>query len=103
MLRDTKKNCISKYCQDLPSHTHSKSSCKNERVDSLLQNGISNTVLQGETDFRNIYCNTYTRCRQVKNKTHEYRNRFKLGRPNSIGSKVLLENHSKSLLISKKL
>ena len=87
----------------MPSHTHCKNSCKNEKVDNLLQNRLSNTVLQRETDFENIYCNTYTRCRQVTNKAHEYRNRFKLGRPISIGSKVLLENHSKSLLISKKL
>ena len=110
LLRDNTKNCISQdlpknciYCQDLPSHTHCKNSCKNEKVDNLLQNRLANTVLQHETDFKNIYCNTYTRCRQVTNKAHEYRNRFKLGRPISIGSKVRLENHSKSLLISKKL
>ena len=103
LLRDNKKNCISQYCQDLPSHTHCKNSCINEKVDNLLQNRLSNTVLQCETDFKNMYCNTYTCCRQVTNKAHEYRNRFKLGRPISIGSKVLLENHSKSLLISKTL
>ena len=103
LLRDNKKNCISQYCQDLPSHTHCKNSCKNKKVDNLLQNRLSNAVLQRETDFKNIYCNTYTRCRQVTNKAHEYRNRFKLGRPISIGSKVLLENHSISLLLSKKL
>ena len=103
-LRDNKKKGISQYCQDLPSHTHCKNSFKKEWVESLLQNRLSNTVLQRETDFKNIYCNTYTRCRQVTKKTNEYRNRFKLGRqPISIGSRVLLENNIKSLLISKKL
>ena len=71
LLRDNKKNCISQYCQDLPSHTHCKNSFKNEKVDNLLQNRLSNTILQRETDLKIIYCNTYTLCRRVTNKAHE--------------------------------
>ena len=45
LLRDNKKNCISQYCHDLPSHKHCKNSCKNKKVDNLLLNKLSNTVL----------------------------------------------------------
>ena len=96
LLRDNKKNCIPRYCQDLPSHTHCKKPFKNEKVDNFLQNRLANTVLQSDTDLKNIYCNTYTRCRQVTNKAHEYRNKFELRRPISVGSNFLLENRSKS-------
>ena len=103
LLRDNRRNCISEYCKDLPLHTHCENSCKNEKVDKLLQNRLSSTILQRENEFKNIYSKTYTRCRQIKNKAHEYRNRFKLGKPIKIGRKALLENHAKGLLKSKKL
>ena len=56
-----------------------------------------------KTIYKFIYSNTYTKCRQTTNKAHKYRNRFKLGKPISEGRKVLLENHTKGLLKSKKL
>ena len=86
LLRDNRRNCISEYCKDLPLH-----------------NRLSSTVLQRENEFKNIYSKTYTRCRQITNKAHEHRNRFKLGKPIKIGRKVLLENYAKGLLKSKKL
>ena len=103
LLRDNAKNCISEYCSELPPHTHCSYSCKNEKIDNLLQNRLSSTVLQRENEFKKIYVSTYTRCRQVTNRAHYYRNRFKLGKAIPIGNKVLLENHSKNLLKSKKL
>ena len=47
--------------------------------------------------------NTCTKCRQTTNKAHKKRKRFNLGKPIPEGRKVLLENHSKGLLKSKKL
>ena len=64
---------------------------------------MSSTILQGENEFKNMYSKTYTRRRLITNKAHEYRNRFNLGKPIKIGRKVLLENHAKGLLKSKKL
>ena len=60
-------------------------------------------MLKRENTFKTIYSNTYTKCRQTTNKAHKYRNRIKLGNPIPEGRKVLLENHSKGLLKSKKL
>ena len=60
-------------------------------------------MLKRENTFKTIYSNTYTKCRQTKNKAHKFRNRFKLGKPIPEGKKVLLGNHSKGLLKSKKL
>ena len=60
-------------------------------------------MLKRENTFKTIYSNTFTKCRQTTNKAHKYRNRFKLGKPIPEGRKVLLENHSKGLLKSKKL
>ena len=60
-------------------------------------------MLKRENTYKRKYLNTNTKCRQTTNKAHKYRNRFKLGRPIPEGRKVLLENHSKGLLKSKKL
>ena len=103
ILQDNRRNCISEYCKDLPLHTHCENFCKNEKVDKLLKNRLSSTILQRENEFKNLYSETYTRCRQITNEAHENRNKFKLGKPIKIGRKVLLENHAKGLLKSKKL
>ena len=79
LLRDNRRNCFSEFCKDLPLQTHCENSCKNEKVDKLLQNRLSSTTLQRENEIKNLYSKTYTRCRQITNKAHEYRNRFKLG------------------------
>ena len=60
-------------------------------------------MLKPEKSFKTVYSNTYTKCRQTTNEAHKYRNRFILGRPITEGRNVLLENHSKGLLTSKKL
>ena len=52
--------------------------------------------------MKRIYSSTYQRCRQITSKAHEYRNRFKLGRPINIGQKVFLENHTADLSRSQK-
>ena len=87
LLRDNRRNCISEYCEDLPLHTHCENSSKNEKVDKLLQNRLSSTILQREHEFKNLYSKPYTRSRQITNKAHEYKNRFKLDNPIKIGRK----------------
>ena len=101
LLQDNRRNCISNYCKDLLLHTHCETCCKNEKVDKLLPNRL--TILQREKEFKNIYSKTYAHCRQITNKAHEFRNRFKLGKPIKVGRKVLLENHAMGLLKSTKL
>ena len=64
-LRYNRRNCNSEYCKDLPIHTHNENCCKNEKVDKLLQNRLSSTILQRENEFKNIYSKTYTRFRQI--------------------------------------
>ena len=103
LLRDNQKKCTSEYCSNLPPHSHSEETCNNKKIEKLLQNRLSNAMLKRENTFKTIYSNTYTKCRQTTNKAHKYRNRFKLGKPIPEGRKVLLENHSKGLLKSKKL
>ena len=103
LLRDNQKKCTSEYCSNLPPHSHSEETCNNKKIEKLLQNRLSNEMLKRENTFETIYSNTYTKCRQTTNKAHKYRNRFKLGKPIPEGRKVLLENHSKGLLKSKKL
>ena len=61
---------------------------------------MSNIVLQRETDFK--ICIS-TLILGVVHLTHEYKNSCKLGRAISIGTKILLKNHSRNLLISKRL
>ena len=58
-------------------------------------------MLKREKTLKTTYSNTYTKCRQTKNKAHKYRNRFNFGKPIPEGRKVFLENHSKGLLKSK--
>ena len=103
LLRDNQKKCTSEYCSNLPPHSHSEGTCNNKKIEKLSQNRLSNEMLKRENTFRTIYSNTYTKCRQTTNKAHKYRNIFKLGKPIPEGRKVLLENHSKGLLKSKKL
>ena len=61
------------------------------------------TILKRQNEFINIYNRTLSRCRQITNKAHDYRNRFELGKKIKIGREALLKNHAKGLLKSKKL
>ena len=103
LLQDNQKKRTSEYCSNLPPHSHSEETCNNKKIEKLLQNRLSNERLKRENTFKTIYSNTYIKCRKTTNKAHEYRNRFKLGKPIPESRKVLLENHSKGLLKSKKL
>ena len=103
LLRDKVKQCKSEFCDGLQSRTHSENSLPNSSLNRLLRPQLSDELLKRENEFKRIYSTTYQRCRQITSKTHEHRNRCKLGRPVSIGQKVFLENHAQDLTKSQKV
>ena len=103
LIRDKNKQCRSEYCEGLKPHTHSESQLQNKTLDRLLRPQLSDELTARENDFKRIYSSTYQRCHQITSKAHEYRDRFKLGRPINIGQKVFLENHTADLSRSQKL
>ena len=103
LYRNKRKLCCCKNCKDLPSHSHSENSLRNELLDNLLQPQLSQALLGRERTFKQIYSSTFERCREETARSHAYRNRFKLGHHLEIGQKVLYENHKQDLIRSQKL
>ena len=103
LIRDKNEQCRSEYCEGLKPHTRSENQLPNKSLDRLLRPQLSDELIARENDFKGIYSSTYQRCRQITSKAHEYRNRFKLGRPINIKQKVFLENHTADLSRSQKL
>ena len=101
--RNKHKICCSNFCQDLPSHSQSENSSKNELLDNLLQPNLSQALLERERTFKQIYSSTFERCREQTARSHAYRNRFKLGHHLAVGQKVLYKNHKQDLSRSQKL
>ena len=101
--RNEHKLCCSKICENLPSHSHSENSLKNELLDNLLQPQLSQALLERERTFRQIYFSTFEQCQEQTARSHAYRNRFKLGHHLEIGQKVLYENLKQDLTRSQKL
>ena len=100
--RNQHKLCCSYFCKDLPSHSHSENSLKNDLSDNLLQRLMSQAPLKRERTFKQIFSSTLERCREQTARSHAYRNRFKLGHHLEIGQKVLYENHKQDLTRSQK-
>ena len=103
LYRNKHKVCCSNFCENLPSHSHSENSLKNEMLDNLLQPHFSQALLERERTFKQIYSSTFERCREQTTRSHAYRNRFKLRHHLEIGQKVLYENHKQDLTRSQKL
>ena len=103
LYRNKHKLCCSEFCKDLPSHSHSENSLKNQLLDNLLRPQLSHALLERERDFKRIYSATFERHREQTARSHAYRNRFKLGQHLKIGQKVLYENHRQDLSKSQKL
>ena len=103
LYRNKHKLCCSKFCGNIPSHSHSENSLKNELLDNLLQPQLSQTFLERERTFKQIYSSTCKQCRDQTARSYAYRNRFKLGHPLEVGQKVLYENHKQDLTRSQKL
>ena len=103
LIRDKNQQCKSEYCDGLKPHTHSENLLPNKSLDRLLRPQLSDELIARENDFKRIYSSTNQQCQQITSKAHEYRNRFKLGRPINIGQKVFLENHTADLSRSQNL
>ena len=103
LYRNKHKFCCSKFCENLPSHSHSENSLKNELLDNLLQPQLSQALLERERNFKQNYSSTFERCREQTARSHSCRNRFKLGHHLQIAQKVLYENHKQDLTRSQKL
>ena len=54
LYRDKHKLCCSNFCKDLPSHSHSENSLKNELLDNILQPQLSQALLERERTFKQI-------------------------------------------------
>ena len=103
LYRNKHKLCCSKFFENLPSHSHSENSLRNEIPDNLLQPQLSQTLLERERTFKQIHSSTFKRSREKTARSHAYRNRFKLGHHLEIGQKVHYENHKQDLTRSQKL
>ena len=79
LYRNKHKLCFSNFCKDLPSHSHSENSLRNEMLDNLLQTQLSQALLERKRTFKQIYSSTFERCRKQTARSHAYRNRFKVG------------------------
>ena len=62
LYRKKHKFCGSKFCKDLPLHSHSENSLKNELLDNLLQPQLSQALLERERIFKQIYSSAFERC-----------------------------------------
>ena len=103
LYRNKHKLYCSKFCDNLPSHSHSEHSLKNYLLDNLLQPQLSRALLERKRTFKQIYSSTFERCRKQTTRSHAHRNRFKLRRHLEIGQKLLYENHKQDLTRSQKL
>jgi len=101
--RTDTKNCMSEFCHGLPTHTHTKRLTDNDLLDKLLMPKLSKSILERESQFKKIYSEIYKQSCESTQRSHKYRNQFKLGRPLEVGQKVLEENHHLDLSKSKKL
>ena len=103
LYRNKHKVCCSKFCENLPTHSHSENTLKNELLDNPLQPQLSQALLERERNLKQIHSSTFERCQEQTARSHAYRNRFKLGHHLQIGQKVLYENHKQDLTRSQKL
>ena len=101
--RNRARICASKFCEGLKPHTHTEQFTNNEAVDRFLSSEISKSVMDRENTFKKVYSETYEKSRTVLEKARQYRNRYKLAKRLKVGQKVLLEDHSTVIGVSKKL
>ena len=101
--RNKHKLCRSDFCTDLPPHTHDENSTKNELLQKILRLDFSQALLDRQKEFKRIYSSTFERCREQTERSHAFRNIFKLGHHLNVGQKVLHENHRQDLSKNQKL
>ena len=70
LYRNKHKLCCSDFCKDLPSHSHSENTLKNQLQDNLLKPQFSQALLGRERDFKRIYSAAFERCREQTARSH---------------------------------
>ena len=81
LYRNKRKLCCSRFCENLPSHSHGENSLTNELLDNLLQPQLSQALLERERIFKQSYSLSLERCREQTARSHAYHNCFKLRPP----------------------
>ena len=102
LYRNKHKLCRSNFCENLPSHSHSENSLKNELLENLLQPQLSKALLERKRTFKQYYSSTFQRCREQTAQSHAYGNRFKLGQHLEVGQKTVCGNHKQDFTRSQK-
>ena len=59
LYRNKHKICCSKFFENLLSHSHSENSLKNELLDNLFQQQLSQALLERVRTFKQIYFSTF--------------------------------------------
>ena len=62
LYRNKHKLCCDEFCKDLPGHSHSENTTKNQLLDNLLRPQLSHALLERERDFKRIHSATFERC-----------------------------------------
>ena len=73
LYRNKHKLCCWKFCENLPSHSHSENSLRNELLDNLLHPQLSQALLKTERTFKQICSSTFERCREQTARSYAYR------------------------------
>ena len=102
LLRNLDLRCSSQFCENLPAYTHSTQDSENKAIARLLLPPVSCDLLTRENTFKEIYCDAYQKSLETTARAHKYRNQYRHAKPLSLNQKVLLENHSQPLNMSKK-
>ena len=101
--RNKHKLCCSKFCKDLPSHSHSENNLEDQLLDNLLRPQLSHALMERKGGFKRICSTSFERCRDQIVRSHAYTNRFKVGQHLEIRQKVFYKNHRQNLSKSEKL
>ena len=97
LYRNKHNLCCSEFSKDFPSHSQSENTMKNQLLDNLFRQQLTQALLERELDFKRIHSATIERCHEQTTRSHAYRKRFELGHHLGIGQKVLYENHRQEL------
>ena len=103
LLRNKNKQCKSKFCDGLQSHSHSENSLFNNSLNRLPRPQLLEELLKRKNEIKQIFLTIYQRCLQITSKALERRNRYKLGKYIKAGQKVFLENEALDLTKFQKL
>ena len=92
LQRDTYRNCISQFCQNLPLHTRYDISNLNPFFHKILSNPIPQWILAMETAMIQIYHTVYENTKRKYNSFAHFNKTYNNPRRLEIGTFVLKRN-----------